>query len=42
MKVSFSCRHTFHHSSGDFVEYAADKDVGGCKGNIFLGCVLSS
>lgn len=36
MKVSFSCRHTFHFSCADFVEYAADKDVGGYKGNIFL------
>ena len=27
----------FHYSCGDFVECTADKDVGGYKGNIFLG-----
>lgn len=28
---------TFHYSCGDFVDCAADKDVGGYKGSIFLG-----
>lgn len=33
---------TFHYSCGDFADCAADKDVGGYKGSIFLGYVISS